>query len=92
MLPAGKEASSPLSLLKRNAVPVLFAVLCTLGVIVAEIDPLFLVNEIIARLARNSFLILSLLIPVSAGLGLNFGPWSVRSPWLLSWGIWLAWS
>ncbi|NMB15894.1 MAG: ABC transporter permease, partial [Firmicutes bacterium] len=50
----------------------LFAVLCTLGVIVAEIDPLFLVNEIIARLARNSFLILSLLIPVSAGLGLNF--------------------
>ncbi len=72
VLPAGKEASSPLSLLKRNAVPVLFAVLCTLGVIVAEIDPLFLVNEIIARLARNSFLILSLLIPVSAGLGLNF--------------------
>ena len=72
VLPAGKEASSPLSLLKRNAVPVLFAVLCTLGVIVAEIDPLFLANEIIARLARNSFLILSLLIPVSAGLGLNF--------------------
>ncbi|NLM94989.1 MAG: ABC transporter permease [Firmicutes bacterium] len=65
-------ASTPLSLLKRNAVPVLFAVLCALGVILAEIDPLFLANEIISRLARNSFLILSLLIPVSAGLGLNF--------------------
>ena len=68
----GIGASTPLSLLKRNAVPVLFAVLCALGVILAEIDPLFLANEIISRLARNSFLILSLLIPVSAGLGLNF--------------------
>jgi simple sugar transport system permease protein len=70
--PGGIGASTPLSLLKRNAVPVLFAVLCALGVILAEIDPLFLANEIISRLARNSFLILSLLIPVSAGLGLNF--------------------
>ena len=70
--PGGIGASTPLSLLKRNAVPVLFAVLCALGVLLAEIDPLFLANEIISRLARNSFLILSLLIPVSAGLGLNF--------------------
>lgn len=66
------QRSSGPSLIKKNAVPILFAVLCALGVVVAEIDPLFLINEIITRLARNSFLVLALLIPVSAGLGLNF--------------------
>ena len=32
-----------------------------------------LINEIITRLGRNAFLILSLLIPIMAGMGLNFG-------------------
>lgn len=67
-----KKDSDAISLIKRNAVPILFAVLCGLGILVADIDPLFLINEIITRLARNSFLVLALLIPVSAGLGLNF--------------------
>ena len=29
--------------------------------------------EIVKRMARNSFLVLSLIIPVAAGMGLNFG-------------------
>jgi simple sugar transport system permease protein len=71
VLPAQKGTAF-LPLLKKNAVPILFAILCTLAAWVAKMDPLFLVNEIITRLARNSFLVLALLIPVSAGLGLNF--------------------
>ncbi|NLY29852.1 MAG: ABC transporter permease [Firmicutes bacterium] len=59
-------------LLKKNAVPLLFAVLCILGVILSGMDPRFLLYEIVSRFARNSFLVLALLIPVSAGLGLNF--------------------
>ncbi|NLJ80079.1 MAG: ABC transporter permease [Firmicutes bacterium] len=33
----------------------------------------FLMMEVVKRLARNSFLVLSLIIPVAAGMGLNFG-------------------
>ncbi len=54
-------------------VPLFFAVLCLLGIVAAGLNPRFLLNEIIIRLARNSFLVLSLIIPVIAGLGLNFG-------------------
>ena len=61
-----------MSIVKKNAVPILFAILSILSVVVAKMNPLFLINEIITRLARNAFLVLALLIPVSAGLGLNF--------------------
>jgi simple sugar transport system permease protein len=59
--------------LAHSAVPLLFAVLCLFGIIVAEISPSFLLREILARFARNGVLVLSLLIPILAGLGLNFG-------------------
>lgn len=61
------------SALLSNLVPILFAVLCVAGAVAAEIPHVFLVNEVITRLARNLFLVLSLIIPVVAGLGLNFG-------------------
>jgi simple sugar transport system permease protein len=54
-------------------VPIFFTVLCLAGIIAARLDINFLIKEIISRLGRNSFLVLSLLIPVMAGLGLNFG-------------------
>lgn len=66
----GRSASRALG---RNAVPLLFAALCISGAVAAQLDAKFLANEIITRLARNSFLVLSLIIPVSAGMGLNFG-------------------
>ncbi|MGE5528978.1 MAG: ABC transporter permease subunit [Patescibacteria group bacterium] len=59
--------------LRRGSVPLFFAALCAAGVIAARLDANFLINEIVTRLGRNSFLVLSLLIPISAGLGLNFG-------------------
>jgi len=43
------------------------------GIIVAKIPPEFLLRELLARFGRNAVLILSLLIPILAGLGLNFG-------------------
>lgn len=57
----------------QNAVPILFGILCVIGVIAAGIPLPFLLNEVITRLARNLFLVLSLIIPVVAGMGLNFG-------------------
>ena len=40
---------------------------------ISGFSPKFLLNEIITRMGRNVFLILSLLIPIMAGMGLNFG-------------------
>jgi simple sugar transport system permease protein len=54
-------------------VPLCFAVLCAAMVAAARLDVNYLINELLTRLGRNSFMVLSLLIPVVAGLGLNFG-------------------
>jgi simple sugar transport system permease protein len=55
------------------AVPLLFAVLCVFGAWVAHLSPEFLLRELLSRFARNAALVLALLIPILAGLGLNFG-------------------
>ncbi|NPV70251.1 MAG: ABC transporter permease [Firmicutes bacterium] len=59
--------------LSENAVPLLFFILCTFGVALCGKSPQFLIQEIITRLGRNTFTVMSLTIPVVAGLGLNFG-------------------
>jgi len=61
------------SLIARQIVPILFAVLCLFGIVVARITPAFLIGELLVRISRNTVLVLSLLIPILAGLGLNFG-------------------
>ncbi|RPI20758.1 MAG: hypothetical protein EHM70_26085, partial [Chloroflexota bacterium] len=59
--------------LSQGMVPIVFSLLCLGGIIAAGLDINFLINEIFTRLGRNSFLVLSLMIPIIAGLGLNFG-------------------
>jgi simple sugar transport system permease protein len=56
-----------------NAVPILFIILLIFAVPLSGFSTDYLLNEIITRLGRNSFLVISLLIPVMAGMGLNFG-------------------
>ncbi|WP_026895316.1 ABC transporter permease subunit [Clostridiisalibacter paucivorans] len=55
-----------------NSVTVLFVIICIIGVKLSKLPLVFIVNELATRLARNSFLVLALLIPVMAGMGLNF--------------------
>ena len=64
---------SPKELLINNLVPILFIVICCIGIPLSGYSGSYLLNEILSRLGRNSFLVLSLLIPVMAGMGLNFG-------------------
>ena len=59
--------------LRRNVVPLLFTVLCVVGAYYSGLTLPFLINEIIVRMARNSFLVISLIIPILVGMGLNFG-------------------
>lgn len=55
-----------------NMVTIIFVVLCVGGTIASKLPLFFIANELLTRLTRNSFLVLALIIPVLAGMGLNF--------------------
>ena len=58
--------------LGKNSVPILFILICAVLIPVSGLPVNYIINEAVTRLGRNSFLILSLLIPIMAGMGLNF--------------------
>ncbi|HPY37231.1 MAG TPA: ABC transporter permease, partial [Clostridia bacterium] len=62
------------NMLTDNMVPIIFIAFTLLGFTVARGVPMsFFLTELSGRFYRNGFLVLSLIIPVIAGLGLNFG-------------------
>ena len=61
------------SFLAQNSVPIMFIIICAVCIPISGFSVTYLLNEIMTRLGRNAFLILSLLIPIMAGMGLNFG-------------------
>ena len=66
-------SNSILELVRNNTVPLMFIIICVVCIPISGFSPGYLLNEIVTRLGRNAFLILSLLIPIMAGMGLNFG-------------------
>ncbi|SDK93545.1 ABC transporter permease [Natronincola ferrireducens] len=66
-----KQSSS--DLVMKFIVPIVFIALCGVGYQLSGLRFTFVLNEVLTRLARNSFLVISLIIPVIAGMGLNFG-------------------
>ena len=59
--------------LANNSVPIMFILFCAVCIPISGFSPSYLLNEIVTRMGRNTFLILCLLIPIMAGMGLNFG-------------------
>ncbi len=59
--------------LGANTVPIMFILICAVCIPLSGFSPSYLLNEIVTRMGRNTFLILCLLIPIMAGMGLNFG-------------------
>ena len=57
----------------NNTVPIMFILICLYCIPMSGFSASYLLNEVMTRLGRNAFLILSLLIPIMAGMGLNFG-------------------
>ena len=66
-------SNSIIELVRNNSVPLMFVIICAVCIPLSGFSPAYLLNEIMTRLGRNAFLILSLLIPIMAGMGLNFG-------------------
>ena len=59
--------------LQQASVPIMFIIICAICIPMSGLSARMLINEVVTRIGRNSFLILSLLIPIMAGMGLNFG-------------------
>ncbi len=68
-----KKKFDPLELLRNNLVPLMFIIICAICIPLSGLSAGYLLNEVVTRMGRNVFLILSLLIPIMAGMGLNFG-------------------
>ena len=67
------NAKKVLSFLRDNTVPIMFIIICAVCIPMSGFSVSYLLNEIVTRMGRNIFLILALLIPIMAGMGLNFG-------------------
>lgn len=67
-----EEKIDPMKFLIKHSVTILFVIICIAAVYVSKLPTFFVVSSLITRITRNSFLVLSLLIPVMSGMGLNF--------------------
>jgi len=72
-IPSDRRRSRLNNILSQYGVPIFFTILCVVSIIVSDLDINYLIGELLSRLGRNLFIVLSLLIPVTAGIGLNFG-------------------
>ena len=68
-----KASPDLFNLVQRFSVPIMFILICAVCIPLSGLSANMLINEITTRMGRNAFLILSLLIPIMAGMGLNFG-------------------
>ncbi|MDR0551339.1 MAG: ABC transporter permease [Spirochaetaceae bacterium] len=56
-----------------NLVVIIFLVITALAIPAASMPAASIAQEIVTRMGRNSFLVFSLILPIMAGMGINFG-------------------
>lgn len=68
-----KESVDLVKGIYSNKVVLMFLILCIFGISTTGKPLTYTISEVFSRFGRNTFLVLALIIPVLAGLGLNFG-------------------
>ena len=58
-------------ILQKNAVTVMFVLLCLIGLVCSGQTVSYVMYELFGRLSRNSFIVLALIIPIIAGMGIG---------------------
>ena len=80
-------------LISRNAVTLMFVVLCIVCFSFSGYTIPYLLSELVGRLSRNAFIVLALIIPIIAGMGINFAitigamAAQIAILWVLEWRI-----
>ena len=59
--------------ISENLVVLFFGLLCVTAYLIADQNPYVVLSDLINRVMRNSIMVLALIIPILAGMGLNFG-------------------
>ncbi len=80
-------------ILKDNAVTIMFVALCALSLLYSGQSVSYVLYELFGRLSRNAFIVLALIIPIVAGMGINFAitigamAAQISALWVLEWRI-----
>ncbi len=81
------------TILQENAVTIMIVVLCIICFALAGQSMAFVLSELVSRLTRNAFIVLALIIPIVAGMGINFAitigamAAQIAILWVLEWQI-----
>lgn len=80
-------------LLRANAVTIMFVVLCIVCLVFSGQTVPYVLYELFGRLSRNAFIVLALILPIVAGMGINFAVTigamaaQIAALWVIEWGI-----
>ena len=81
------------TLLRNNAVTVMFVVLCIVCLYFSGLTVPYVMYEPFGRMSRNAFIVLALILPIVAGMGINFAVTigamaaQISCLWVIEWGI-----
>ena len=81
------------TVLRTNAVTIMFIVLCIVCLYFSGLTVPYVMYELFGRLSRNTFIVLALILPIVAGMGINFAVTigamaaQISSLWVIEWGI-----
>ena len=79
--------------MRQNAVTVMFIVLCAVCMFFSGQSISFVLLEMFGRLSRNAFIVLALIIPIVAGMGINFAitigamAAQIALLWVVEWNV-----
>ena len=80
-------------LLRANAVTIMFIVRCIVCLVFSGQTVPYVLYELFGRLSRNAFIVLALILPIVAGMGINFAVTigamaaQISALWVIEWGI-----
>lgn len=64
--------SKLLNIISKNIVSITFLILAIVGIMISDVSLSFMENELYRRIIRNTIMILALIVPIMAGMGINF--------------------
>ncbi len=81
------------AILRNNAVTIMFIFLCLVCLYYSKQTVPYVMYELFGRLSRNAFIVLALILPIVAGMGINFAitigamAAQISALWVIEWGI-----
>ena len=88
-----REKTDIKTLLRNTAVTIMFIIMCAVCFTFSGQSINYVIFELMSRLSRNAFIVLALIIPIVAGMGINFAitigamASQIAMLWVLEWQV-----